>query len=187
MKKLLALFLTLLLIPSVSVAEEAPTSEIENVVKMVCIVKLPEVIREGLYTGETVNGIPHGYGIFTATNSEGLNWHYLGEWANGCVTGQGGMYWDNGQTQVGIFENGNLICGEFHYEDGSKVWLDMRPNEQGHTHQKYFRSDNTVYMEGYYDAETGELVDCTLYTKNEEVFFKGMPGDGFDWGLIYIE
>ena len=186
MKRLVAFILILMLVPSVSLAEEPQTGTVETVIQMSYILKLPDVIREGLYSGELLNGVPHGYGTFTAANSEGVNWHYLGEWENGCVTGQGGMYWDNGATEVGIFENGDLVCGEMR-NSGTKAWIDSRPDEQGKTYIKYYREDETIYLEECYDAETGEMIECTLYSKNEEVFFKGMPGDGFDWSLIYIE
>lgn len=37
------------------------------------VLELPDVIRKGTYSGETMNGIPNGFGVFETTNSSGIN------------------------------------------------------------------------------------------------------------------
>lgn len=61
------------------------------------VLELPDVIRKGTYSGETMNGIPNGFGVFETTNSSGINWHYIGQWENGEMSGEGGQYWDDGR------------------------------------------------------------------------------------------
>ena len=68
------------------------------------VLELPDVIRKGTYSGETVNGIPNGFGVFETANSSGINWHYIGQWENEEIKGDGGMYWDNGREEIGIFK-----------------------------------------------------------------------------------
>ena len=112
MKRFLSFLLVLALMIPVSVhAEEGKT---EAVIQMPYGVQMPDVYREGFYTGETLNGVPHGYGVFVAINSEYIYWHYLGQWVNGEMCGQGGQYWDNGECRVGIYEKNRIILGEIH-------------------------------------------------------------------------
>ena len=95
MKRLFILFLVMVAImPVTSYAEK------QSVVQMTYTVEMPDVTREGLYTGEVLNGIPHGYGVFTAVNSTGIPWHYLGQWVNGEMCGRGGQYWDSGYYHI---------------------------------------------------------------------------------------
>lgn len=184
MKKLVLVFLVFVLLFSVAFSEENKT---ETVVQMTYIAKMPDVIREGLYTGEVANGVPHGYGLFTTVNSEGDPWHYIGQWENGSMTGEGGQYWDSGVSQVGAYENGGLVCGEVHSSPAVNFWADYRPDENGRVHIKMYRSDGSLYFDGYADATTGVYLEGTTYTKDNKVFFSGEIGEGFDWNLVYIE
>lgn len=106
MKRLSALVLVMLFLASFASADA------EAVARMAYTVVLPDVTREGLYTGEVQNGIPHGYGLFHATNSNGVSWHYLGDWVNGEMCGQGGQYWDSGYYMVGSYEHNEMISGK---------------------------------------------------------------------------
>lgn len=183
MKKLLLVSLALVLLLSFAMAEDVQT---ENVVQMTYIVKMPDVIREGLYTGETVNGVPHGYGLFTTVNSSGEPWHYIGQWVDGAITGEGGEYWDSGSTQIGTFENGGMVCGEYHQSPSSNFWRDNRVDENGRLHVKVYRTNGSIRFDGYTDAKTGAYLEGTFYTSDGKVFFSGEIGEGFDWNLIYI-
>lgn len=184
MKKLLAIVLVFVSMFSYALADENTT---ETVVQMTYIVKLPDVIREGLYTGEVLNNLPHGYGVFTTTNANGISWHYLGEWVNGEMSGQGGQYWDHGQSTVGTFEKNNMICGEVHTTTSKNGWYDYTPNEKGLVHVKEYRTDGSIYFDGYIDAVTAQYVEGDVYTKDGKLFFSGKIGDGFNWNLIYVE
>ena len=65
------------------------------------------VERVGVYTGEVLDGIPHGHGKFETQNSLGDTWYYEGDFENGTFNGEGGCYWpENGYQEVGHYENG---------------------------------------------------------------------------------
>ena len=184
MKRFFVLFLAMLAIMSASFAESANT---ETVAQMTCIIKLPDVIREGKYTGEVQNGVPHGYGVFVTVNSEGIEWHYLGQWDNGAMSGQGGQYWNSGTCNVGTFMNGDMVFGEIHQTPSQSAWIDYRPDEDGNCRIIEYRSDGSVLFDGYADAVTGNYKKGTVYTKDGKVFFSGEIGEGFNWNLVYID
>ena len=95
MKRILALILVLVCLFSVATAEKTAA---ELVSKMEIVVDLSYVIRKGTYSGEMMDGVPHGFGVFETTNSDGVTWHYIGQWENGKMSGDGGQYWDDGRT-----------------------------------------------------------------------------------------
>lgn len=181
MKRFLAFFLSLMSFACFSAASA------ESVTQMTYMVKLPDVIREGLYTGEVQNGVPHGYGVFVTENSSGVPWHYLGEWDAGEMTGQGGQYWDIGKSQVGTYESNDFMVGMIHSEASLNGWIDFRLDEDGYAHVKDYRMDGTIIFDGYADPVTGVYKKGTFYTKDGKVFFSGEIGEGFNWDLIYIE
>lgn len=77
--------------------------------------------RTGNYSG-TINekGVPNGYGIFTAYNTEGLKWTYEGDWENGHWEGTGKSTWSNGLKYVGQYSNDMQIGkGTYIFNDGS--------------------------------------------------------------------
>lgn len=158
----------------------------ETVVKMTYMVKLPDVIREGEYTGETENGVPHGYGVFVAENSSGTKWHYLGEWENGEMCGEGGQYWDVGQSYVGTFANNDLACGEMHQSPSQNVWIDYTLDEDGCYNVKEYREDGTLRFDGCVSSSSGNYHKGTIYDRDGNIFLSGEIGEGFDWNKIYI-
>ena len=86
----------------------------ENVVQEEITIVLPDVTRNGIYTGSiNENGEPDGYGVFEAVNSEGVAWHYVGQWENGKMTGFGREIWDNGRMKIGTFEDATLIDNQY--------------------------------------------------------------------------
>lgn len=184
MEKFVAFFVCLLLLFSVAVATEPET---EMVVQMTYIAKMPDVIREGKYTGEVKDGVPHGFGIFETTNSAGVNWHYIGEWVNGNMTGQGGQYWDNGHCTVGTYENGTMISGHTYSSPSVHAWADYTPNDHGCISGIEYRSDGSVLFEGCINANTRQYHQGTVYTKDGKIFFSGELGEGFNWNLIYVD
>ena len=182
MKKMFLILLVLLLVACSAAAET-----VENVVKMSCIVRTPDVIREGSYTGQAVNGVPHGFGLFETTNSEGVNWHYIGEWINGSMSGEGGQYWDNGQSNVGTFENGDLVCGKVCLNPQKTYSIDYLNAEIGCVNITEYRQDGTVSFDGCGNLESGNYHKGTIYTHDGKVFFSGEIGEGFSWSLIYTD
>lgn len=99
-------FIILLVIMSTFTAISASA---ETAVQMSYTVVLSHSICQGMYTGEIKNGLPHGYGVFAVQDTSGDAWHYLGEWSNGKMSGQGGRYWDSGKAEVGTFDKNALI------------------------------------------------------------------------------
>ena len=184
MRKITLFSIILVLIFSFAITAEA---DAETVIQMTYIVKMPDVIREGKYSGEIKNGVPHGYGVFVSANSYGEAWHYLGEWIDGAMSGQGGCYWDGGQSHVGTYENSSLLCGYMHQSTSQNVWIDYRKNEHGCYSAIEYREDGSVLLECCISSETGNYHKGTFYTKNGDVFFSGEIGEGFNWDLIFIE
>lgn len=184
MKKILAITLFFVLLLSFAIAEE---TQAKTVVQMTYIVKMPDVIREGKYSGETQNGIPHGYGVFVSANSEGEEWHYLGEWLDGEMSGKGACYWDGGQSQVGTWEHNDMVYGEVHSLPSYNVWMDSRPDENDCLKLTEYRADGTILFDGCVKADTGLYHEGTVYTKDGKVFFSGEIGEGFDWNYIYVD
>lgn len=59
-----------------------------------------EYERTGTYTGTVVDGIPNGKGKFDTQNSEGITWHYEGDFKDGKFNGHGKQTWDNEDVQT---------------------------------------------------------------------------------------
>ena len=181
MKRLITLFLVLISIAAFSSASA------ESVTQMTYMLKLPDVIREGLYTGEVQNGVPHGYGVFVTKNSSGVAWHYLGQWENGAMCGQGGEYWDIGQSNVGTFANNDMVRGDIHKNTSFNAWADYSDVIDGCYKGIEYRADGTVFFDGYIDSKTNKYKRGTFYTKDGSVFFSGEIGEGFNLNLMYIK
>ena len=68
----------------------------------------------GLYTGDMVNGLPEGFGVLEIGEDNGQNpcaFHYIGLWREGLPSGEGALYWENGDRETGIFRDGVLYNG----------------------------------------------------------------------------
>lgn len=183
MKKLfLLLFCFVLFFCGTAVAD----SEQETVWAMPYTADMPDVMRTGKYTGQVANGIPHGYGLFVAVNSDGIRWHYLGEWVDGKMTGEGALYWDCGDSQVGTFENNEFRRGHIWYSNGTHIWIDTNPNEHGHASAIVYRNDGSKYYEYCADPATNETHIVTTYTKDGEIYFSGIIGEDFNLNLFLI-
>lgn len=74
---------------------------------------------EGLYTGESLNGLPNGNGTLIVTNAESDNWTYSGEWKDGFPSGIGRMEWEDGFAYEGEFVDGEVfgVTKCYQYED----------------------------------------------------------------------
>lgn len=73
------------------------------------IIAFPYGDREGTYTGEMKEGKPHGIGKFETTNPEGVSWYYEGEFVDGIFNGQGKCVWEDGETRIGEYSNGEWM------------------------------------------------------------------------------
>lgn len=108
MKRIICFVLTLILLFSFAAAESVTQRSYELVVD--------GQSRLGKYTGDMVNGVPEGYGIFATTNPNGFSWHYVGYWKNGLMDGQGGTYWEDGSLEIGEYEEGHFVFGYYNYD-----------------------------------------------------------------------
>ena len=64
----------------------------------------------GAYTGSTLDGLPHGQGVFIARNSEDVDYRYEGEWTDGLWDGQGSLTYDSElyYDRIGTFSQGRF-------------------------------------------------------------------------------
>ena len=108
MKKALCFLLCVLLLFSVAFAESVTEHPYE--------ITIDGETRVGKYTGNLENGLPNGYGIFTTTNPIGYSWHYIGNWQDGLMQGQGAIYWEDGSLEIGEYNAGHFIFGFCNYD-----------------------------------------------------------------------
>ena len=86
----------------------------ETVIKQEISVTFPDVTRTGVYSGEVNdNGKPDGFGVFEAVNGEGNRYIIVGEWVDGHMTGQAWEIWENGDLNIGQFEDGHFVSGKY--------------------------------------------------------------------------
>lgn len=67
------------------------------------------ITREGMYTGEVIDGIPNGEGTFSAINDTGNSWVYTGSFVDGKFHGHGKTVWDDSA----YVEEGTYTEGRF--------------------------------------------------------------------------
>lgn len=65
-------------------------------------------IGGGVYTGELLTGLPHGYGKMI-WNFDGVHVEYEGDFKNGYPDGQGTMTYPDGSVEKGIWKEGVLV------------------------------------------------------------------------------
>ena len=120
MKKSLFIFLLLLSLSLVSCGQQPSTSSTSQVTSVenesITITldcwdevsgDLTTVTREGTYTGEMINNIPNGQGVFSTINDAGSEWTYTGEFSDGKFNGTGKIVWsETGQIEEGTYTDG---------------------------------------------------------------------------------
>lgn len=64
--------------------------------------------RDGVYTGEVMDGIPNGIGRFDSSNPQGNKWYYEGEFTNGTFNGMGLCVWPDSDSpdESGLYVDG---------------------------------------------------------------------------------
>ncbi len=82
-----------------------PTVALETVTDKEMILQHNFGERTGAYTGEVLDGLPHGQGIFWSINKNGYSYNYEGEWISGHYNGQGTITYENGDVYMGRFQN----------------------------------------------------------------------------------
>lgn len=151
MKKIVCGVLAILLLFSIALAE--------SVTQMNYELTIDDQTRIGKYTGNIENGVPDGYGIFVTTNPNGFSWHYIGDWQDGVMHGEGATYWEDGSLEIGSYEYGHFVFGYCSY-DGADLML--------YTAESLDRSIITEEAE----AEPTEPVVQFIGNKNSKVFHR---------------
>lgn len=91
--------------------------------------------RTGVYSGEMMDGLPHGYGTFSSRNAQGVGWVYEGEWNVGHMQGEGMTTFETGYKETGWYENDYLSGQGSLYQQDQLLFegefLSNIPNGQG--------------------------------------------------------
>ena len=70
--------------------------------------------RSGTYSGQLMDSLPHGFGVFSSENPAGEPWVYTGNWINGHFYGAGRTLFfmgDTWQDENGIYEYDKITSG----------------------------------------------------------------------------
>ena len=141
--------------------------------------------RTGTYSGDVnEQGLPHGQGKFTSTNSEGEKWTYEGEFKNGHFDGEGKTTWKSGTVEIGTYKDdvivpmkGNEIkslYGEPRHSFGDSVYIyggggDVKDWYSPSVWQMNFFFDNDNYYES--DLYIRNDLDLLLTKYLDENYF----------------
>ena len=72
----------------------------------------------GTYSGDVVDDIPHGHGVFTSQNAIEIRWTYTGEFKNGQFHGNGITIWEPGTREEAYFRYGRIVSGRRYNANG---------------------------------------------------------------------
>ena len=109
----------------------------------------------GTYSGEMVQGLPQGDGVFTVVpGDDKIAWTYDGKWEKGHFQGAGETTWEDGFVQEGNYQ-ADLLNGE------GDEYLDNNLLYEGN------------YTDGEYDGQG------TLYNYYGEVIYQGEFAMGY--------
>lgn len=165
MKKFVAgMIAFLVLLCSICLAESTP-EETAAVVNMPYTLALATGEREGLYTGGVKDGLPEGFGVFVTHNSEGVEWHYIGNWENGQFSGEGAQYWENGMVMKGEYAKNEKQNPYVRWYDSlmTKWFDDYDADGNRHFITYYPGSFEQKYCEGFADMSQKEVVSVTWF------------------------
>jgi hypothetical protein len=110
--------------------------------------------RTGVYAGEMQDGLPHGHGTFSSSNTDGVGWVYEGGWDMGHMQGEGTTTFETGYKEAGWYEN-DYLTGE------GSIYQDEHLLYEG------------AFVQNIPDGEG------TLYTYSGDVIFSGSFAEGF--------
>ena len=88
-----------------------PTAVVETVTDKTLALAFAFGEKTGSYSGELVNGVPHGYGTYSSVNSDGVAWTYEGQWQDGHFEGEGTTTWEDGFVETGTY-SGDYLNGQ---------------------------------------------------------------------------
>ena len=107
-KKLIFVFILLLLLPFTGCKSVVKESVVEEPVRIVSP-------NGNVYVGEIVSGQLHGQGTYTFSDGR----KYVGDWKNGKLHGQGEFTWSNGDKYEGEWKDGKIWNGITYDKNGN--------------------------------------------------------------------
>jgi len=141
---------------------------------------------DGLYTGETENGIPNGQGRFVFKDSKySKDGEFKGHFQDGKLNGQGeSNYPDGGSYAGGHKDNDQHGFGTYSYADGDKYVGEYKDGKQNGQGTLTFANGNKYVGEFKDNKQNGQ---GTLTLANG-LKFVGTWKDGEEWnGNVYNE
>lgn len=169
MRKMMVALILLMFVPTMCIAEVVANLEI--------VLHLPHADREGTYTGEMEDGVPHGYGCFVREDASGANsWIYVGEFEHGIFSGEGITAWlSEGGYDAGTYQDAVIVSGVKRMDDERLRW-EGKFNADGTVEGKayiygnlFFEgtfSDNTPIEGTLYDPDTGDVMSSGVYNSD---------------------
>lgn len=145
----------------------ASTSDVETDDNMTISFSYGE--RTGRYVGDKdTNGLPDGFGNFTAKKTDGTTWTYSGQWEHGHLNEYGTTVWDSGLVHFGknsddsilgyggyVYPDGRIILGELDDDGLDGTGLIIMPNGftvSGNVVNGALQGWCTIYLTGDYEG-----------------------------------
>lgn len=133
--------------------------------------KAETIERDGVYTGEAIDGIPNGNGRFDSANPQGAKWYYEGEFTNGTFNGYGICVWpdsdspkEEGQYVNGLYSPGTAELFEILSSISYQVPFTLADNS------KSFIQDN----QNIFPCKTDEDVSNAISMTNADIQYKNL-------------
>ena len=141
----------------------------------------PNWVKGTIYEGEFNNGMANGYGILTLPDRRE---HYIGDWKNHKMHGQGEYTWANGSKYIGEWKNGKMNgYGNLSFEEGS---LEIDNSTIYRSGEKYIGNwkDNKMHGQGTFiwdnrSKYTGNFKNNKIEGKGKKYFIDGRVYEGF--------
>ena len=173
MKKIVAFTIAIIFLFSISYAESVIQQEYELAIR--------DAILTGNYTGHMKNNMPEGFGIYETTTPDGTSCHYIGQWVNGLMHGNGAMYWDDGSLEIGEYVKGIFLSGKYNYNGLKLLTSKAEGDETLNPHWLTSRQattdteKKTVQFIGNRNSRVFHTLDCdsvrTMKEKNKIEFY----------------
>jgi len=138
--------------------------------------------RDGYYTGEIKNGVPHGKGKFTTQNPAGIVWYYEGGFVDSRFEGKGIQEFEDGRRDECSYTN-NMKNGKGkYYIDEELVYEGSYKDDARDGYGKLYSNGEVVY-EGMYVIgipEEQPFKDVCLAIEYEDIlrlpeYYDGVP------------
>lgn len=119
------------------------------------IITINTLEYHGIYTGETISGIPDGEGIFTTNKDCFIQFTYNGEFSEGKFDGMGVVTLPDGTYFESKFKEGLPVDrGNIYYPDGTKRGIRHSKGIPYGITATYSNSSELLSYDFYYDGET---------------------------------